>query len=146
METITVKFGNWIVDDNGITGVFPPAMEYHIPIDSIWAVRNYGGHLVWDWLIHVPQKTWITKDNVNDLNAAFMFCFDYFKSIKPADTLDASTAQTLYVQHQLLQIHEPRLQSDSESSGLHYFNIDSHDRIYELSSLEKKIKFLYIKE
>ena len=80
--------------------------DYIIDNDRFWETRDYNGHLVWDWLIHLTKKSWINKNNVNDLNSAFFFCQDYFKKYKPSNLPYVSTAQTLNIQNQILEIEE----------------------------------------
>lgn len=97
-----IKFGFWRVESDCLVG-----KGYYVIADSrFWETEEHNGQLVWSWLIHLAKKTWITKENVNDLNTAFFFCQDYFKKHKPKNLPAVSTAQTIYLQSQLLEIRE----------------------------------------
>lgn len=103
-EISIIKFGFWQVEPDAL--VAKDGHDYIIECGRFWETRDYNGHLVWDWLIHLANKSWITKDNVKDLNTAFFFCQDYFREHKPSYTPYVSTAQTLFIQQQLFEIRE----------------------------------------
>ena len=103
-ENSIIKFGIWQVESDAL--VAKEGNDYIIESGRFWETRDYNGHLVWDWLIHLANKGWINKKNVKDLNTAFFFCQDYFKENKPANLPYVSTAQTLFIQKQILDIKE----------------------------------------
>ena len=99
-----IEFGAWRVESDALVGKV--GYDYIIECHRFWETEEYNGHLLWSWLIHLAKKAWITNENINDLNTAFFFCQDYFKANKPANHPEASTAQTLNIQKQLLAIRE----------------------------------------
>jgi hypothetical protein len=103
-----IKFGIWQVEPDALVAI---GYNYIIECNTFWETREYNGHLVWDWLIHLAQKTWIKSESINDLNTAFFFCQDYFKEFKPNNLPYISTAQTLKIQKQLM---ENRHEKDSK--------------------------------
>ena len=92
------KIGIWEIDEDGLTGKVGSGYDYNIAKERLWETRDFKGQIVWDWLIHLTEKDWVTKENINDLNTAFLFCQDYFKAFKPNLTQNVSTAQTIYIQ------------------------------------------------
>lgn len=98
-----IKFGIWQVESDALVA---KSQDYIIDSSRFWETSEYNGHLVWDWLIHLASKAWINNQSVKDLNTAFFFCQDYFKNEKPSNLPYVSTAQTLYIQKQLLDNRE----------------------------------------
>lgn len=133
-----IKFGIWQVESDALVG--KGGRDYIIECSRFWETRDYNGHLVWDWLIHLCEKTWITKENVNDLNTAFFFCQDYFKENKPANLPYVSTAQTLNIQKQLLDISEEMSKIEKvDERGI--VDIDTEDMM-KYGELLNNIKYL----
>jgi hypothetical protein len=111
-----IKFGIWeIHEDFGIIGKVSPTYDYPIHKEKLWDTKEYKGKLVWDWLIHLTEKNWLTLENVNDLNTAFLFGQDYFKKSKPKKSPNISTSKTIYLQRQLIEIG---VKFDKEESEL----------------------------
>ncbi|HLO42896.1 MAG TPA: hypothetical protein VK175_01110 [Leadbetterella sp.] len=132
-EVSIIKFGDWQVESDSLVGKI--GYDYIIECSRLWETREYKGVLVWDWLIHLVNKTWITKDSMKDLNTAFFFCQDYFKEHKPRELEYVSTAQTLYIQKQLMDIRE-------QTSKIE--NIDNHG-VVQIDS-ESMLRYLDLKE
>ena len=109
-EIAIIKFGIWQVESDALVG--KGGHDYIIECSRLWETRDYNGHLVGDWLIHLTEKGWIDKDNVKDLNTAFFFCQDYFRENKPKNLPYVSTAQTLNIQKQILEIEEEMAKSE----------------------------------
>jgi len=67
-----VKFGNWTVTAEAITWQQDEdEMDYEISIDNLTTrVQNND---FFDWLTHVPIKTWMTKEDTYALNTAFLY-------------------------------------------------------------------------
>ncbi|MES2379556.1 MAG: hypothetical protein V4538_00850 [Bacteroidota bacterium] len=137
MSTI-IKFGDWIVDEDGISNEL---YDYHIPKDDLWDSKEfeYTGPLIWDWLIHITEKAWITKDNVKDLNTAFVFAQDYFKSLKLSNVDDVSLAQTLYIQQQIIDIKEDETPNDK---GTKLVSGSPNESIKKYLNARNNIKYL----
>lgn len=108
-----IKFGIWEIDEKfGLVGKV--GYDYNIHSHRLWETTKVGEHELWSWLIHLSEKTWTTPDNVNDLNTAFLFAQDYFKKEKPKNVPNVSTAQTIYVQRQLISLldYEAKTEND----------------------------------
>lgn len=125
-----IAFGQFIVDDDGIL----INDNYRISADRLWETREFKKIELWDWLIHLTEKTWVTSENVGDLNTAFLFAQDYFKDSKPTHAGEGSTFQTLYVQKQMIENDEEReRQRNDKLNGrpfdLNDFLIDATDDI-----------------
>lgn len=103
-DKIIIKFGDWHVGKDYLVGKV--GYDYNIVDSRLWEYSEYNDVFTWDWLIHLANKTWINKKSVKDLNNAFFFCQDFFKNKKPADLPYISTAQTLYIQKQIIEIKE----------------------------------------
>ena len=114
--------------------------DYKINDRRFWETEDYNGHLVWSWLIHLAEKIWIDKENVKNLNIAFFFCQDYFKEHKPKDLPYVSTAQTLNIQKQILEIREEMSKREKlNKQGL--VEIETEDMI-KYSELLSDIKYI----
>ena len=139
METMSIiKFGIWQVEPDAL--VAKDGHDYIIECGRFWETRDYNGHLVWDWLIHLAQKTWIDKESVKDLNTAFFFCQDYFRKNKPKNLPYVSTAQTLNIQKQILEIQEEMEKSErNNKNGIVEFN---SERMKKYSDLMSNINYL----
>lgn len=133
-----IKFGIWQVESNALVG--KGRIDYIIECNRFWETRDYNGYLVWDWLIHLTDKTWINKENVKDLNTAFFFCQDYFKENKPVNSPYVSTAQTLNIQKQILEIEEEMAKSETVSKD-GVVDIDTEDML-SYQDLMNNIKYL----
>lgn len=101
---IIIKFGDWQVESDALVGKV--GYDYIIADSNLWEYSEQEGVLVWNWLVHLAKKTWIDKETVKDLNTAFFFSQDYFKELKPLNLPEVSTAQSLYIQQQLIEIDE----------------------------------------
>ncbi len=137
-ENAIIKFGVWQVESDALVGKV--GYDYIINDSRFWETQDYNGHLVWSWLIHLTEKTWIDKETVKDLNTAFFFCQDYFREFKPTDLPYVSTAQTLNIQKQLLEISEEVSDKEKvDKNGI--VDIDIDDMVNYSRSLSS-IKYL----
>lgn len=134
--------GNWKIDKNGLTMKVNPSYNYNIAKNRLWEITDYQGHFVWSWLIHLTEKDWITKSNIHELNTAFFFGQDYFKKLKPIDIPNASTAQTIYLQQQLMNIQEQMRKNEDPKDGIVRLTEEVAENIIKHSQLKSQIKFL----
>jgi hypothetical protein len=133
-----IKFGIWQVESDAL--IAKDGHDYIIECSRFWETSDYHGHLVWSWLIHVAKKSWIDKESVKDLNTAFFFCQDYFKKNKPLNLPYVSTAQTLNIQKQILEIQEEMAKSvNINQNGIVETDLQHMLKYRELMS---NIKFL----
>jgi hypothetical protein len=133
-----INFGVWQVESDALIGKV--GYDYIIECSRFWETREYNGFLVWDWLIHLTTKSWFKVKDVNDFNTAFFFCQDYFKEHKPVNSPYVSTAQTLYIQKQLMQIRQEMLTSEKfDKNGT--FEVDIENML-KYRDLKSNLKFL----
>lgn len=132
-----IKFGIWQVETDALVG---KGHDYIIDCHRFWETQVYDGHLVWDWLIHLVQKSWITGDRINDLNTAFFFCQDYFKKFKPNNIPYVSTAQTLNIQKQLMEIRDEMSKHENVSkNGILEVDVE---QMLKYRDLKSNIKYI----
>ena len=94
------KFGIWHVDINfGLVGKVNDGYDYNIAKERLWETQ---GDDVSDWLIHLAEKTWITRENVDDLNNAFIYCLDFFKEFKPDNAVEIDIEKSILEQKNIL--------------------------------------------
>lgn len=67
------KIGNWIVTEESIDWNKEKRGDYSIPIKQILQKGVAERAEMYDWLIHVPLKTWLDEDDVLSLNKAFLY-------------------------------------------------------------------------
>lgn len=138
VSNIIINFGDWHVERDALVGKI--GNGYIIECHRFWEIRDFNGFLVWDWLVHFTSKSWFTIDIVNDFNTAFFFCQDYFKENKPDKLPYVSTAQSLNIQKQILQIRKDMEKIDkSNKSGL--FKLDA-ESLCNIRKLQNNITFL----
>jgi len=70
------KIGNWLITEEGIKWVGQPKVDYTIPKDRLLELRL--GSKIYDWLVHLAEKTWVTEADIYTLNTAFIYAIDYF--------------------------------------------------------------------
>ncbi|MFZ4796580.1 MAG: hypothetical protein ACOYMA_03745 [Bacteroidia bacterium] len=128
------KFGIWEIDEN--FGLIANINNYNIAKESLWNTIDISGYVVWDWLIHLSEKKWITNDNYKDLVIAFLFAQDFFIKYKPKNTKDASTAQSIYLLQQYVEFEEDNKNDEFVNEPFHII-----DKYLNKSS---NIKFLNI--
>lgn len=70
---MATKFGHWNVTNEGIEWDNEKRGNYFIPSDRLLELTERSGTTMYDWLVHVPQKTWVNELDTKDLNEAFIF-------------------------------------------------------------------------
>ena len=65
------QFGKWTVTADGIEKGSPN--KYHILRNVLGQEGQGDREGMYDWLIHISQKTWMAPEDVNDLCKAFEF-------------------------------------------------------------------------
>lgn len=73
-----MKFGNWLVDEDGITWKGKP-MEYVIRKGRLHEAGPSDRSSCYDWLVHMAEKTWLTRDDIRYLNEAFLYAFNLYE-------------------------------------------------------------------
>lgn len=78
------KFGHWIVNNTTIDWDKSKPGPYSIPISQLLHIVD--GY--YDWLIHVPQKTWMDSSDTYDLNDAFQYACEMHDFVIDEDVYD----------------------------------------------------------
>jgi hypothetical protein len=136
------KFGIWEIDEDfGIIGKVNPIYDYNITKESLWKTRKFQDLYVWEWLIHLTEKTWITIENYNDFVTAFTFAQDFFKDYKPKDNVYISIANSIYIGQQFVLLnHNKDNQKDFEANGSNGYTLEDilyyKNKISEIKSLD----------
>ena len=72
------KIGNWTSTEEGILWSGKPEVDYFIPKDRL-AITGPGNRAnMYDWLVHLVEKTWLKKEDIYALNTAFVYSLEYF--------------------------------------------------------------------
>jgi hypothetical protein len=91
-------FGKWVVEELGIAWTGGP--EYMIHASRLLETQEGPNGPVYDWLVHMPGKTWLSHEDILDLNEAFQFGLRRFGlSNKTSISMD----ETLRMQRQILE-------------------------------------------
>ena len=141
--TIISKFGVTTVTNEGLE-IHYLNTPYFIAKQRLWEYTNRGGYLMWDWLIHLVEKTWLSKEELNNFNNAFFFACDFFKVFRPDYLDDISTAQTLHVQSQMKD-NQIRISAiKTPKGGISVFNPDEEtlEYIKRCNEVRKPIEYL----
>lgn len=92
-----MKIGNWLINDKGISWDGKNKRKYFISVEEL---QSYAGRdEVYDWLVHLPSKDWITETDMYALNSAFI----YLISLHGMDFHKSAFIKTLEQQQQLLE-------------------------------------------
>lgn len=71
---IPKKIGNWLIDQDGIKWDGVPKHTYEIAKGRITEERDN----MFDWLVHMSEKTWLTREDIYALNTAFIYAIEEF--------------------------------------------------------------------
>lgn len=75
---IPFKIGNWIINENGIEWA-GTGTGYKISKETLQDAGHSNRANEYDWLVHLPEKTWLTETDVYALNTAVIYALEYFK-------------------------------------------------------------------
>ncbi len=73
-----IKIGNWDVTTNGIEWKGPYGRELLIDKDRLDEGGIGDRENTYDWLIHLVEKTWLTRGDIYALNSAFIYALQEF--------------------------------------------------------------------
>jgi len=71
------NFGYWIVTEKGIEWNQEKPGSYFIERSRLLELGP-GEEQCYEWLLHIPEKTWLNKQDVLDLNEAFCYAAKKF--------------------------------------------------------------------
>jgi hypothetical protein len=86
----TKEFGSWKVTNKGIEWAGTPPVEYVIDKDRLGETAVWGGTKIYDWPVHMVQKTWLQRKDINDLTQALRFAAEHFGVPLSDDIWEAS--------------------------------------------------------
>lgn len=84
------KFGSWNVTDDGIEWAGTPPVEYVISRNRLTETAEWGSVTIYDWPVHMVQKTWLKRDDIKDLTEALRFAGEHFNEVFSADIWKAT--------------------------------------------------------
>lgn len=67
------KFGHWEVTENGIEWDGQKNGHYHIEANRILELGPGNEKKYYEWLLHIPRKTWLNRQDILELNQAFLY-------------------------------------------------------------------------
>lgn len=91
-----LQFGNWQVTDDGILYVGENDGYPLIEKDRLAEPGPGDRSDVFDWLVHLPTKTWVSMEDVYALNTAFFYAMGRYGIQFPSEI---SIEKTLSMQH-----------------------------------------------
>ncbi len=97
---IPFKIGNWLIDDDGIKWDGKPKVKYEIHKSRLAEPGPPGRDQMYDWLVHMPEKTWLSREDVYALNTALIYAMDYFNVSFPKNM---SFVETIIEQEKVLE-------------------------------------------
>jgi hypothetical protein len=93
-----IKIGNWLVTDEGIS--WSGANEYFIDKDRLLETGPGNRSNMYDWLVHLPEKSWLDVEDIFTLNTAFIYAINYFE----LDLNQISFVETIIEQQKQLNL------------------------------------------
>jgi len=106
------KCGNWTLTNAGIHWGGQP--DYLIPRTSIGQPGSGYRKKMYDSLVHMTEKTWLSRDDLYSLNTTYIFALEYYNiGFSP----DISLVETLKEQQKLLDERDDEPESDELTLG-----------------------------
>lgn len=76
-----IKIGNWLIDYDGINWEGVPSTNYFISKKTLTQSRGNE----YDWLLHMSEKPWLTKEDIYALNTAFIYAMEAYGISYPSE-------------------------------------------------------------
>lgn len=76
-----IQFGNWIVTNEVIYWGGETNNYFHILTSKLSAKYFDNEMNKYDWPIHLASKQWLSEEDLNHFNLAFIFALDYFDKL-----------------------------------------------------------------
>ena len=67
-----MKIGNWEYSGESIDWKGKPFIDYHIDATILLDTTKRYGPMMYDWLIHLAEKSWISAKDAVDLQELFI--------------------------------------------------------------------------
>ena len=97
---IPFKIGNWLINEEGITWDGEQQIKYEIEKDRLTESGPQDRINVYDWLVHMPTKAWLSREDIYALNTALIYAMEHFKIKFPKDL---SFVETFKIQEDQLK-------------------------------------------
>lgn len=98
---IPFKIGNWLIKDDGINWDGDNSIDYFIAKNRLTETGTGERIKTYDWLLHMAEKTWITREDIYALNTALIYAMEEFKIPFPEDI---SFVQTFIEQDKIIEM------------------------------------------
>lgn len=99
---VPFKIGNWEINQSGIEWKGEAGRELIIDRDRITESGFGERENTYDWLIHLTEKSWLTRSDIYALNSAFIYAISVFE----LDLNSNSFVKTFIEQEKELQFGE----------------------------------------
>jgi hypothetical protein len=76
---IPFKIGNWEINKQGIEWKGETGRELLIDKARITETGFSERKNTYDWLVHLTEKSWLTRTDIYALNSAFIYAISYFE-------------------------------------------------------------------
>lgn len=86
------KIGNWLINEDGIDWAGKENIDYNIDRKSLLKIGFADRKGMYDWLIQLSEKTWVSVEDIITLNAAFVIAAKEYNLVLDIDVL-ASTME-----------------------------------------------------
>ena len=73
------KIGNWLITGDGIKWDGQPNVDYLITKEKLVELGTGERSKMYNWLVHMAEKTWATEADIYALNSAFIYAIEYFE-------------------------------------------------------------------
>lgn len=70
------QIGKWLITEEGIE--WTGGNEYFIDKDRILEAGPQNRQKMYDWLVHMTEKSWLSVEDIYALNTAFIYAIEYF--------------------------------------------------------------------
>lgn len=80
---IPFQIGNWKITNDSIYHV--NHANYVIPRDRLLEAGPGDRVTMFDWLVHMPTKTWCSTEDIYSLNTAFIYAVEAWELTIPND-------------------------------------------------------------
>lgn len=88
-----IRFGDWVVTESGVLWAKAKPTAIFVSKDILgFAVKDNAGRELYDMLIQLSRKTWMTELEMYQLNAAYFYAIEYFK-VEPLSIMATLTRQ-----------------------------------------------------
>lgn len=68
--------GNWEVSDQGVAWKGEPGIQYFIETDRLTEAGPESRSKMYDWLVHMVEKTWLAEADIYALNTAIIYAIE----------------------------------------------------------------------